>query len=156
MGVVNIFLGGSGKYIAEELKGQSEHYALSLPEFIAFDLSRESTHTGVFALGHDLLAPHEQFALTTTTETVPAWAQLDAGAGLAPEGGRPGPGTRPEAAVMSLIAEQMRDIPPPAEGLWGLRAAGLPAFATFMNPRSAHGAAGGGVASLLSVQAAPR
>ena len=134
MGVVNVFLGGSGKYIAEELKGQRAHYELPLPDVIACDLSREATHTGVFALGHDLLAPHEQFAATTMDKTVPAWAKLDAGEGLAPELPQPGPGTRPEAAVMRQIAEEMSDIPPPAEGLWGLRAAGLLAFATFMSP----------------------
>ena len=136
MGTINVFLGGSGKYLAEELKGLRAHYELPLPEFIAFDLSRESTHTGAFALGHDLLAPHEQFATTTKEETAPAWVDLDAGRGLTPQPPQPGPRWRPEAAVMSQIAEQMQLIEPPSEGLWGLRAAGLLAFATFMDPEA--------------------
>ncbi len=37
---------------------------------------------------------------------------------------------------MSQIAEQMQLIEPPTEGLWGLRAAGLLAFATFMDPEA--------------------
>ena len=134
LGVVNIFLGGTGKFIAEELKGQQSHYDLSLPDYIAFDLSRETTHTGAFALGHDLLAPHEQFASTATDVTAPRWESLNAGAGLMPLPPQPGPQIRPEAAVMSAMAEQMKVMPPPAEGLWGLRAAGLLAFATFMDP----------------------
>ncbi len=137
LGVVNIFLGGTGKYIAEELKGQQAHYGLSLPEYIAFDLSRETTHTGAFALGHDLLAPHEQFAATTMDKTAPDWADLDAGDGLAPLPPHPGPRTRPEAVVMRQIANEMKLIEPPSEGLWGLRAAGLLAFATFMDPKAA-------------------
>ncbi len=134
MSTVNVFLGGSGKYVAEELKGLRAHYELPLPEFIAFDLSRESTHTGAFALGRDLLAPHEHFADRATDDTAPAWERLGAGAGLDPQAQRPGPETRPEAAVMSQTAREMRNVGPPAEGLWGLRAAGLLAFAAFMDP----------------------
>ena len=134
MSTINVFLGGSGKYVAEELKGLRTHYELPLPEFIAFDLSRESTHTGAFALGHDLLAPHEQFADRATDDTAPAWERLGAGAGLDPQSQRPGPETRPEAAVMSQTAREMKTEEPPVEGLWGLRAAGLLAFAAFMDP----------------------
>ena len=134
MSTINVFLGGSGKYVAEELKGLRAHYELPLPEFIAFDLSRESTHTGAFALGHDLLAPHEQFADRATDDTAPAWERLGAGAGLDPKAQRPGPDTRPEAAVMSQTAREMKSEEPPVEGLWGLRAAGLLAFAAFMDP----------------------
>lgn len=134
MSTINVFLGGSGKYVAEELKGLRTHYELALPEFIAFDLSRESTHTGAFALGHDLLAPHEQFADRATDDTAPAWERLGAGAGLDPQSQLPGPDTRPEAAVMSQTAREMRSEEPPVEGLWGLRAAGLLAFAAFMDP----------------------
>ncbi len=134
MSTINVFLGGSGKYVAEELKGLRTHYELPLPEFIAFDLSRESTHTGAFALGHDLLAPHEQFAARATDDTAPAWERLAAGAGLDPQAQRPGPDTRPEAAVMSQTAREMKTEQPPVEGLWGLRAAGLLAFAAFMDP----------------------
>ena len=135
MGIVNVFLGGSGKYVAEEIKGLRDHYELPLPDFIAFDLSREDMHTGAFALGHDLLAPDAQFAETATEVVAPMWERLDAGAGLDPESQRPGPTTRPEAAVMSRTAQEMRNMGPPAEGLWGLRAAGLLAFAAFMDPR---------------------
>ena len=134
MSTINFFLGGSGKYVAEELKGLRTHYELPLPEFIAFDLSRESTHTGAFRLGHDLLAPHEQFADRATDDTAPAWERLGAGAGLDPQSQLPGPDTRPEAAVMSQTAREMRNEEPPVEGLWGLRAAGLLAFAAFMDP----------------------
>ena len=134
MSTINVFLGGSGKYVAEELKGLRAHYELRLPEFIAFDLSRESTHTGAFALGYDLLAPHEQFADRATDDTAPAWERLGAGAGLDPKTQRPGPDTRPEAAVMSQTAREMKSEEPPVEGLWGLRAAGLLAFAAFMDP----------------------
>ncbi|MCY3749056.1 MAG: hypothetical protein OXG64_07155 [Chloroflexi bacterium] len=136
MSTINVFLGGSGKYVAEELKGLRTHYELPLPEFIAFDLSREDTHTGAFALGHDLLAPDEQFAVTATNVVAPAWESLGAGTGLDPQTQLPGPTTRPEAAIMSRTAREMRSMGPPAEGLWGLRAAGLLAFAAFMDPAS--------------------
>ena len=89
MSTINVFLGGSGKYVAEELKGLRTHYELRLPEFIAFDLSREDTHTGAFALGHDLLAPDEQFAVTATNVVAPAWESLGAGTGLDPQTQRP-------------------------------------------------------------------
>ncbi len=134
VGVINVFLGGTGKFVAEELKGLSTHYDLELPAFIAFDLSHEDTHTGIFALGSDLLAPHKSFQDTVSGVTVPTWANMDAGKGLAPSPHRPGPRQRPEVAVMSQIARQMRDIPALADGLWGLRASGLPAFAAFMSP----------------------
>ena len=61
MGTVNVFLGGSGKYIAEELKGQQAHFGLELPGFIAFDLDSAPISAGAAALGDDLLTPRRRF-----------------------------------------------------------------------------------------------
>ncbi len=61
MGIVNIFLGGSGKYIAEELKGTWLYYGSPMPPFIAFDLDTASMHTGAFGLGPELMTVDPAF-----------------------------------------------------------------------------------------------
>ena len=65
MGVINLFIGGSGKFVAEEVQGLRRFYNLSLPPSLVFDVNTQATHTGSGSLGHALLAPHASWAGST-------------------------------------------------------------------------------------------
>jgi hypothetical protein len=135
VGIVNIFLGGSGKYVAEELKGTSLYYGIEMPPCIAFDLDTAATHTGTFALnvGSDLLTVDRQFPVYAQKIVAPKWDALDEGKGLYPKPNGAGPSLRPEASVMRQIGFDARNNPTPTFGLWGMREMGLLAFRSFMD-----------------------
>jgi hypothetical protein len=135
MGVVNVFLGGSGKYIAEELKGTSLYYGVAMPDFVAFDLDTSASHTGSFGLtvGQELITVDPGFPGFAQEQVAGRWASLDAGRGLPPLDGQAGPRVRPEASVMRRIGSNVRTLPAPTNGLWGVRGPGLLAFASFMD-----------------------
>lgn len=144
MGTVNIFLGGSGKYIAEELKGTSLYYDIHMPDSLTFDLDTSATHTGTFALdtGSELITVAPGFAGFAQDQVAVEWAALDAGRGLNPLDNKAGPQLRPETSVMRLIGKNVHTLPAPRNGLWGVRGPGLLAFATFFDPRGPGNAAG--------------
>ena len=133
MGVVNIFIGGSGKYVAETLQGLQVHYDLPLPPTVAFDLNAVDTQTGSFAL-ENLHSPHPDFAAASQGEVAPKWQSLQPGLMPDPQTQMPGPKLRPETQLMQKIGSQVTFGQAPDFGLWGMRAHGLLAFAAFLRP----------------------
>lgn len=138
MDFVNIFLGGSGKYIAEELKGTSLYYDIEMPPFLAFDVNSGATHSGTFALdvGSDLLTIDQKLPEYAKKTVAPAWAALDEGRQLVPDPDRAGPSLRPEASVIRRIGHDALNNPEPDVGLWAMRELGLLAFHSFMDPHA--------------------
>ncbi|HCU73501.1 MAG TPA: hypothetical protein DGO43_06790, partial [Chloroflexi bacterium] len=133
MGVVNLFIGGSGKYVAETLQGLQAHYELPLPPTVAFDLNAVDTQTGSFALDN-LHSPHPDFAGAAQGEVAPKWQSLQPGLMPDPQTQMPGPKLRPETQLMQKIGGQVTFGQAPDFGLWGMRAHGLLAFAAFLRP----------------------
>lgn len=136
MRVVNIFLGGSGKYVAEELKGTKSYYNVDLPGSIAFDVDASATHSGIFNLNEELSTVDSTFPDYAKDTVAEAWYKIDAGAGIEPAPASAGPITRPEKAVMRRIGRDTRELKDPGDGLWGVRAPGLLAFDAFLAPDS--------------------
>ncbi|MGE3596655.1 MAG: tubulin-like doman-containing protein, partial [Dehalococcoidia bacterium] len=134
MGILNIYLGGSGKYIAEECKGTGEYYGIKMPEFVAFDLDTRPSHTGAYMLGDKLNTVPPNFGAEAKNSFGKQWANLNLGHALEPADGAAGPRLRPEAAIMRRTGRDTLELPAPADGLWGVRGSGLLAFAALLDP----------------------
>ncbi len=129
--VLGLFIGGSGKYVAELLKGWSRFYGWSFERFLVLDVDPEELLTGPFALGADLVLPEADFR-DRLQDTITGWSR-DAFADGIVRWDSPY-----EASVMHSTAKALSRIPQAAAGgMWTLRAMGLPGMDTFL--RSARG-----------------
>ena len=86
MGAVNIFLGGTGKYVAEDIQDNLDFYRrMQISEPIAFDLDGASDHTGV-NLQDRLVVVEEETTANVKNHAV-SWSALRPGVELAPANG---------------------------------------------------------------------
>lgn len=146
MGAVNIFLGGTGKFIAEDIQDSRDfypHMREHIGDPVAFDLDA-ATRAGVQLRG--FVSAGER-----TTEGVRQlageWVALNPGRGLGPprDAGKPGPQTTPEHQVLVSIGESIRaEESEPDEGLYALRAHGLAVFSMMFDSKFALAGAGPG------------
>ncbi len=104
MGTVNIFLGGTGKEIAQDIQASHDFHHLDISEPIAFDL--DATLRPGVELANLVIAGEE------TSSRVPdhgkAWANIDAGPGVGPADGGIGPRIPPETALLTEIGGSVR------------------------------------------------
>ncbi len=143
MGAVNIFLGGTGKHIAEDIQDSKDFFGLTISEPIAFDLDA-STRPGVDLRG--FVFPSSEMR-SEVKEVARKWAQR--GPVLSPEDGSiaPGPRVSPEHSVLVAIGEGVAKEDDPDAGLYALRGHGLAVFSTLFDPAQA--IAGTGVGNSL-------
>ena len=125
MGAVNIFLGGTGKAIAEDIQDSRDFYGLGISEPIAFDLNariRDGVRLSLVAPGGDTAAGVAALASD--------WSTRDPGSGVGPESNarQPGPQRSPEDSLLVKIGEGIARDPAPSAGLFALRAHGLAVF----------------------------
>ena len=126
MGAVNIFLGGTGKFIAEDIQDSRKFYGLSIGDPVAFDLNatiRSGTRLSYF------VAPDAQ-TTAGVTQLVGDWVTRNPGPALGPGTGadRPGPQRTPEHSVLVSIGEGILAEPKLDQGAYALRAHGLAIF----------------------------
>ena len=141
MGAVNIFLGGTGKAVAEDIQDSREFHGLPISEPIAFDLNA-TVRAGV-AL--DLVAPGGGMGAAVASLAA-EWGGLEPGArvGPAPPCREPGPQISPEHSLLVKIGEGIDRDPAPSAGLFALRAHGLAVFSILFDERHAVAGAGPG------------
>ena len=142
MGAVNIFLGGTGKAVAEDIQDSRDFYGLAISEPIAFDLNA-TVRPGV-RLG--LVAPGSETA-ATVAGLAAEWTSLDTGARVGPatDGGQPGPQLAPEHSVLVDIGGGIDKDAKPSAGLFALRAHGLAVFSMLFDPAKAMAGTGAGI-----------
>ena len=128
MGAVNIFLGGTGKGVAEDIQDSRDFYpgyreAISEP--IAFDLNA-AIRPGV-RLG--LVTPDGDTS-GAVADLAAEWTTLDPGSGVGPAAAHTalGPQRTPERSLLVKIGEGIARDPEPRAGLFALRAHGLAVF----------------------------
>ena len=141
MGAVNIFLGGTGKHVAEDIQDSRDFYGLAISEPVAFDLNariRDGVRLSLVAPGDD--------AAAGIAELAQDWSTRDPGAGLGPAAGarEPGPQRSPEHSLLVKIGEGIARDPAPSAGLFALRAHGLAVFSMLFDPARAVAGAGAG------------
>lgn len=141
MGAVNIFLGGTGKAVAEDIQDSRDFYGLAISEPIAFDLNA-TVRAGVRL---DLVAPGGDTAAGVAALAA-EWTGLDPGARVAPaaDGGGTGPQLAPEHSLLVDIGRGIDRDAKPSAGLFALRAHGLAVFSTLFDPSKATAGAGAG------------
>lgn len=132
MGTVNIFLGGTGKHIAEDIQDSRDFYGLSISEPVAFDLDG-ATRAGVEL--HGFVHPGRQ-TLNGVAKVAQGWAQHQPGTELAPADGdaKPGPRRSPEYSVLVAVGRGIAENPDPDSGLFALRGHGLTVFSALFDP----------------------
>ena len=143
MGAVNIFLGGTGKFIAEDIQSARDFYQdWSIGEPAAFDLD-PTIRPGVHLRG---FVSADQQTIGGVAKLASDWAKRDPGRGLGPADGSgdPGPHIAPEQAPLARIGEGIAANPTPTAGLFALRAHGLAVFSMMFDSRFAVAGAGPG------------
>ena len=142
MGAVNIFLGGTGKAVAQDLQDSLDFYGLDIGSPIAFDLDAEMGD----GIALELIAPGPDLA-EGVRELARAWNARHPGRALEPPpAGPPGPQLRPENALLAEIGNGVISSPRPSAGLYALRAHGLCVFSLLFDDEQAIAGAGAGVA----------
>ena len=141
MGAVNIFLGGTGKEVAEDIQDSRDFYGLGISEPIAFDLNariRDGVHLNLVAPGGDTAAGVASLARD--------WSTRDPGSGVGPDSDarQPGPQRSPEHSLLVKIGEGVARDPAPSAGLFALRAHGLAVFSMLFDPAMAMAGTGAG------------
>ena len=147
MGAVNIFLGGTGKAVAEDIQDSRAYYGLAISEPIAFDLDA-TIRPGVRL---DLVAPGGDTS-TEVAATAVEWTGLDPGrlVAPAPDDPNPGPQLTPEHSLLVEVGRGIDRHSKPDEGLFALRAHGLAVFSALLDP--AKGTAGHGAGNALQIR----
>ena len=142
VGAVNIFLGGSGKFVAEDIQDSREFYNLDIGEPIAFDL--DPTMRPGIRMRQFVAAG--QSIIDGVGGVAREWRVSNPGRGIAPERGSssPGPRTSPEHALLADIGDSVAANPQPTAGLFALRAHGLTVFSVMFDNRFALAGAGPG------------
>ena len=142
MGTVNIFLGGTGKHIAEDIQDSRDFYGLSIGEPVAFDLDA-ATRAGVDLRG---FVHPSQDTINGVGAVARGWAQRQPGpeVGPADDAAKPGPQCPPEHSVLVAVGKGIAENPAPAAGLYALRGHGLTVFSALFDPRLAIAGAGDG------------
>lgn len=132
MGTVNIFLGGTGKHIAEDIQDSIDFYGLSMSEPVAFDLDA-ATRPGVDLRGFVHPSPN---TINGVGAVANRWAGIKPGPGLGPvdADAKPGPQTSPEHSVLVDVGQGLAENPKPTAGLYALRGHGLSVFSALFNP----------------------
>lgn len=116
-----MFLGGTGKYVAELQRGWSASYGWAQAPFIAFDVDASEDLSGAFALGPALMHPPINY-IQDVRATISSWNGDD----LAKELGT-GSRTPEDSVLLSAARDLSRPVLVAGAGLWTLRAIGLPA-----------------------------
>ena len=143
MGAVNIFLGGTGKFIAEDIQSARDFYQdQSIGDPVAFDLD-PSISPGVQLRG---FVTADKQTIDGVKGLAHEWASREPGRALGPaEGsGEPGPRIAPEQAPLARIGAGIAAKPAPTRGLFALRAHGLAVFSMLFDDRHALAGAGPG------------
>lgn len=140
MGTVNIFLGGTGKHIAEDIQDSRDFYGLSISEPVAFDLDG-TRRSGVDLRG---FVHPAQDAINSVGDVARRWAELEPGRELGPADDAPGPRTSPEHSVLVDVGKGIAENPAPTRGLYALRGHGLTVFSALFDSRLAIAGAGDG------------
>lgn len=142
MGTVNIFLGGTGKHIAEDIQDSRDFYGLSISEPVAFDLDG-TRRSGVDLRG---FVHPDQGTLNSVAAVASEWAQREPGRELGPadDAAKPGPQCPPENAVLVAVGKGIAENPAPDAGLYALRGHGLTVFSALFDARLARAGAGDG------------
>lgn len=143
MGAVNIFLGGTGKFIAEDIQDARQFYKdQSIGAPVAFDLDA-ATREGVEL---DFVSADTP-TINGVADLAKEWATRDPGRALGPDEGSsaPGPRTTPEHAPLVGIGSGIAAKPAPNAGLFALRAHGLAVFSMLFDDSKALAGAGPGL-----------
>ena len=142
MGTVNIFLGGTGKHIAEDIQDSRDFYGLSISEPVAFDLDA-ATRAGVDLRG---FVHPSQDTINSVGDVASLWAGIKPGPEIGPvdADAKPGPQTSPEHSVLVDIGKGIAKNPKPTAGLYALRGHGLSVFSALFDPALAIAGAGDG------------
>ena len=111
MGTLNLYFGGSGKFVAEVLKGTAAYYGLEVPKFVAFDIETAPMHSGTFTLGNDLMTVDPSFPDFAQTVVAVDWANRDAGRAIEPRPFVGGPQQRLEVSAMRRIGMNLLELP---------------------------------------------
>ena len=142
MGAVNIFLGGTGKHIAEDIQDSKDFFGLTISEPIVFDLAG-FVRQGVALPGF----VHPEQAIANDVSTVATkWTGRDPGPAIGPNENSivPGPDIPPENSVLVAIGGGIAANPKPAVGLFALRAHGLTVFSALFDHAMTIAGAGDG------------
>ena len=142
MGTVNIFLGGTGKHIAEDIQDSRDFYGLSISEPVAFDLDA-ATRPGVDLKG---FVHPSQDTINSVGDVALGWAQREPGTEVGPAdaAAKPGPQCPPEYSVLVVVGKGIAENPAPAAGLYALRGHGLTVFSALFDPALAIAGKGDG------------
>jgi len=142
MGAVNIFLGGTGKFIAEDIQDSRQFFDLPVGDPVAFDLNA-TIRPGVQL--RDFVSADQQ-TIAGVQKLAGEWAQRDPGRmlGPAPDSGAPGPQITPEQTPLATIGTGIAANPAPTAGLFALRAHGLAVFSMLFDEGQARAGAGPG------------
>ena len=142
MGAVNIFLGGTGKHIAEDIQDSRVFYKLPIPEPLALDINRSRNKPDL---------SWSQFVHADVSPAVPAlaksWASHETGPRVGPDqgAGKPGPRTSPEHVLLTEVGsgalKNNFD-----QGLFALRAHGLAVFSLMFDANANIAGSGPGLA----------
>jgi hypothetical protein len=118
--VIGLFVGGTGKYTAQLLKGWSQAYGWPFNDYVVLDVDPAQVLAGPYALGQNLLVPDGAF-MPRVKETIGAWNQ-DALAKRTADGAE-----RAEASVMFTVGQSLaKPVLAGGGGFWTYRAMGLP------------------------------
>ncbi len=153
MGAVNIFLGGTGKAVAEDIQDSRQFYDLDrhIGEPVSFDLDARSRD----GVGLDLIVAREA-ETSGVRDLATAWTMRDPGPGVAPmaDGTTPGPQHTPEQSLLVSVGRSVSANPDPAAGLYALRAHGLAVFSMLFDEAKMVAGAGTGNALRERISAA--
>ena len=142
MGAVNIFLGGTGKYIAADIESQKQFHELNISDPIAFDLDGSSPIPGIPVAGLVGADAGTDQAVVTRAGN---WASLNPGGGVGPaDGWAPGPTISAEHSVLVDIGKGVNASPKPDQGLYALRSHGLAVFSLLFDEAATLAGAGAG------------
>lgn len=142
MGSVNIFLGGTGKHIAEDIQDSRDFFGHQISEPIAFDLD-PARRAGVDLRG--FVHPSQE-TNESVVEIARRWASHELGPGVGPNesSSTPGPQQDPEHSVLVAVGAGIAENPVPSRGLFALRGHGLTVFSALFDPSLAVAGAGAG------------
>ena len=142
MGTVNIFLGGTGKHIAEDIQDSRDFFGHQISEPIAFDLD-PARRAGVDLRG--FVHPSQE-TVDSVVDIAQGWASRELGPGVGPaqSSSTPGPQQSPEHSVLVAVGEGIAENPLPSRGLFALRGHGLTVFSALFDPSLAIAGAGAG------------
>ena len=142
MGTVNIFLGGTGKHIAEDIQDNRDFFGQQISEPIAFDLDA-ATRSGVNLRG---FVHPSQSTIDDVRTIAGEWAKKDTGPAIGPaeSATKPGPRVAPEHSILVGVGKGIAANPSPTAGLYALRGHGLTVFSALFDPGLATAGAGDG------------